>query len=52
MDVKHLYLEDGAVNPELFAESFVIWGSGGDGAKYFSEWNGIYCKKERYTWFY
>lgn len=33
MDIKHLYLEDGTVNPELFSEKFIIWGTGGDSAK-------------------
>ncbi len=33
MNVKHLYLEDGIVNPSLYASSFVIWGTGGDGER-------------------
>ena len=33
MDVKHLYLEDGCVNPSFGMKPIVIWGTGGDGEK-------------------
>ena len=33
MQVKHLYLENGSINPNLYEDSFVIWGMGGEGER-------------------